>query len=146
MHNLGRRAALTGLLTTACAPGAASAVTVPTETPPQATQVPPYVTQVQMVPQEPRLGVDENVVVRVQFRTREGRSVAGAQLNAVVNYPGGPLTFTAEQTTFQDGRMDLAVPVQPSGRQVARGSQVRVEVVMKYQGQDYRSNSGFTIR
>ena len=99
-----------------------------------------------MVPQEPRLGTDENVVVRVQFRTREGRAVSGALLQATVNYPGGAQTFTSEQTTFPDGRLDLAVPVAPPGRQVPRGSQVRVEVVMKYQGQDYRSNSGFTVR
>ena len=99
-----------------------------------------------MIPPEPRLGTDENVVIRVIFRTRENRPVSGAQLQAVVNYPGGPQTFTSEQTTFPDGRLDYAIPVQPQGRQVPRGSQVRVEVVMKYQGSEYRSNSGFTVR
>ena len=99
-----------------------------------------------MVPQEPRLGTDENVVIRVQFRSREGRNTPGAQLQAVVNYPGGAQTFTSEQTTVPDGRVDLAVPVQPQGRQVPRGTQVRVEVTMRYQGQEYRSNSGFTVR
>ena len=106
----------------------------------------PYVTQLAMVPQEPRLGVDDNVVIRVSFRTRDGRPVSGAQLQAVVNYPTGAQTFTSEQTTFPDGRLDYAVPVQPQGRQVSRGAQVRVEVVMKYQGQEFRSNSGFTVR
>jgi hypothetical protein len=112
----------------------------------QATAVPAFLAQVQMVPQEPQLGRDDVVVIRVQFRSREGRSVGGAQLQAVVNYPAGPRTFTSEETTFPDGRLDYAVPVQPTGTQVPRGSQVRVEVVMKYQGQDYRSNSGFTVR
>jgi hypothetical protein len=143
---LGRRAALTGLLTVSCAPGSAGAVAAPTEAPPQPTQAPAYITQVQMVPQEPRLGTDENVVIRVQFRSREGRNTPGAQLQAQVNYPGGPMTFTSETTTFPDGRLDLAIPVQPQGRQVPRGTQVRVEVTMKYQGQDYKSNSGFTVR
>ncbi|HEU5316912.1 MAG TPA: hypothetical protein VFX49_12460 [Chloroflexota bacterium] len=143
---LPRRLVLGGLLTAGCAPGSASSAAAPTESPPEATQVPAYVTQVQLVPQEPRLGTDENVVIRVQFRSREGRSIPGAQLQAVVNYPGGAQTFTSEQTTFPDGRVDLAVPVQPQGRQVPRGAQVRVEVVMRYQGQEYRSNSGFTVR
>ncbi|MGI8424915.1 MAG: hypothetical protein ACR2NO_12530 [Chloroflexota bacterium] len=135
-----------GLLATACAPGSATAVTAPTETPPQATVAPAFIAQVQMVPPEPRLGTDESVVIRANFRSREGRPVSGAQLQAVVNYPSGPQTFTSEQTTFPDGRLDFAVPVQPPGRQVARGSQVRVEVAMKYQGQEYRTNSGFTVR
>jgi len=99
-----------------------------------------------MVPTEPRLGTDENVVIRANFRTRENRPVGGAQLEAVVNYPTGAQTFTSEQTTFPDGRIDYAVPVQPQGRQVPRGAQVRVEVAMKYQGQSYRTNSGFTVR
>ena len=137
---------LGALLTAGCAPGSASATAQPTEAPPEATQVPAFITQVQMVPQEPRLGTDENVVIRAQFRSRDGRNISGAQLQAVVNYPSGAQTFTSEQTTFQDGRVDLAVPVQPQGRQVPRGSQVRVEVVMRYQGQEYRSNSGFTVR
>lgn len=137
---------LAGLLTAGCAPGNASGEAAPTEAPPQATQAPTFLAQVQMIPQEPRLGTDENVVIRVSFRNREGRPIGGAQMQAVVNYPSGPQTFTAPDTTFPDGRIDLAVPVQPQGRQVPRGSQVRVEVVMKYQGQDYRSNSGFTVR
>jgi hypothetical protein len=146
VRSLDRRVLLGAVLTASCAPGSASAVAAPTEAPPEATAVPLYITQVQMVPQEPRLGTDESVVVRVQFRSREGRSIPGAQLQAIVNYPGGAQTFTSEQTTFPDGRVDLAVPVQPQGRQVPRGTQVRVEVVMRYQGQDYRSNSGFTVR
>jgi hypothetical protein len=130
----------------ACAPGQAASAPEPTEVPAQPTQAPAYVTQVQLTPPEPRLGQDENVVIRANFRTRDGRPVSGAQLQAVVNYPGGAQTFTSEQTTFQDGRLDFAVPVQPTGRQVPRGTQVRMEIVMRYQGQEYRSNSGFTVR
>ena len=138
--------ALVGSATGACAPGETAAPVQPTEPPAQPTQAPAFAAQVQVVPQEPRLGTDENVVLRINFRSREGRPVSGAQPQAVVNYPGGPVTITGEQTTFQDGRVDLAVPVQPQGRQVPRGAQVRVELVMKYQGQDYRAITGFTVR
>ena len=99
-----------------------------------------------MIPPEPRLGTDENVVIRVSFRTRENRPVSGAQLQATANYPGGPQTFSSEQTTFPDGRLDYAIPVNPPRSNVARGTQVRVEVLMKYQGNEFRSNSGFTVR
>jgi hypothetical protein len=95
-----------------------------------------------MQPQEARLGQDENVVIQAAFRSREGRGVAGAQLSAVVSYPTGPQTFTSEMTTFPDGRVDLAVPVAPA----SRGSSVRVEVLMRYQGQEYRQVTGFTVR
>lgn len=144
-----RGVGIVGLLVGAasCAPGGGSAAPAAAPEPTAApTQVPPYIVQVQMVPTEPRLGTDENVVIRANFRTRENRPVGGAQLEAVVNYPTGAQTFTSEQTTFPDGRIDYAVPVQPQGRQVPRGAQVRVEVTMKYQGQSYRTNSGFTVR
>ena len=144
--SLGRRTALTGLLTAACAPGAASSAPAPTEAPAAPTTAPTHVTQVQMVPAEPRLGTDTDVVIRANFRTRDGRPVGGAQLQALVNYPGGPRTFTSEQTTFPDGRIDHAIPVAPERSNVQRGTQVRVEVVMKYQGNEFRSNSGFTVR
>ena len=111
-----------------------------------ATVAPTHQTQVQMIPPEPRLGTDEMVVIRANFRTRDNRPVGGAQLQATANYPGGPQTFTADQTTFPDGRVDYAIPVNPPRGNVARGTQVRVEVVMKYQGQEFRSNSGFTVR
>ena len=129
-----------------CAPGQAASAPEPTEVPAQPTQAPAYATQGQLLPTEPRLGQDENVVVRATFRSREGRPISGAQLAAAVNYPGGAQTFTSEQTTFPDGRAELLVPVQPQGRQVPRGTQVRVEVIMRYQGQEYRTNSGFTVR
>src|SRR5688500_4102268 len=145
--SLGRRTALTGLLTAACAPGAAGgAAPAPTEAPAAPTTAPTHITQVQMVPPEPRLGTDENVVIRAQFRTRDNRPVSGAQLQALVNYPGGPRTFTSEQTTFPDGRLDYAIPVAPERSNVQRGTQVRVEVAMKYQGNEFRTNSGFTVR
>lgn len=135
-----------GLVTVACAPGESAASPPPTEPPAQPTQAAAFTAQVQAIPQEPRLGTDENVVLRITFRSRDNRPVAGAQPQAVVHYPGGPITITGEITTFQDGRVDLAIPVQPQGRQVPRGTQVRVELAMKYQGQDYRSNTGFTVR
>lgn len=137
-------ACIAGLPVMACGGNAAPAAAP--EPTPAPTVAPLFVTQVQLIPQEPRLGTDENVVIRAVFRSREGRPAAGAQLQAVVNYPGGAQTFTSDQTTFPDGRMDFAIPVQPAGRQVPRGTQVRVEVVMKYQGQEYRTNSGFTVR
>ena len=144
--SLGRRTALTGLLTAACAPGAASSAPAPTEAPPAPTTAPTHIAQVQMVPPEPRLGTDTDVVIRAQFRTRDNRPVSGAQLQALVNYPGGPRTFTSEQTTFPDGRLDYAIPVAPERSGVQRGTQVRVEVAMKYQGNEFRTNSGFTVR
>lgn len=98
--------------------------------------------QAQVRPQEARFGQDENVVVQARFMSREGRPVAGGQLSALVNYPAGPKTLTAEITTFQDGRVDLNIPVAPA----ARGSNVRVELTMRYQGQEYRSATGFTVR
>jgi hypothetical protein len=129
-----------------CAPGGA-APAEPTAASAPPTQVPQFQVQAQLVPQEPRLGQDEQVVIRAQFRTREGRPVSGAQLLATVNYPGGPRTFASEQTTFPDGRLDYAVPLAPpGGSPPARGAQVRVEIAMKYQGQEYRTNSGFTVR
>ena len=143
---LGRRTALAGLVSTACAPGAASSAPAPTEAPPAATVAPTHITQVQMIPPEPRLGTDTDVVIRANFRTRDNRPVGGAQLQAIANYPAGPRTFTSDQTTFPDGRIDYAIPVSPERSNVARGTQVRVEVVMKYQGNEFRSNSGFTVR
>src|SRR5688500_16091817 len=145
--SLGRRTALTGLLTAACAPGAAGgAAPAPTEAPPAPTTAPTHITQVQMVPAEPRLGTDTDVVIRASFRTRDNRPVSGAQLQAVVNYPGGPRTFSSEQTTFPDGRLDYAIPVAPERSNVQRGSERRVEVAMKYQASECRSNSGFPVR
>ena len=137
----GAAATAATMLLAACAPGQAAAPPTPTAgvtpTTPAAYQV-----QVRMQPQEPRLGQDENVVVQASFRNREGRPVQGAQLAATVNYPTGPRTFTSEITTFPDGRVDLAVPVAPA----PRGANVRVEVVMRYQGQEYKQNTGFTVR
>jgi hypothetical protein len=101
-----------------------------------------YQVQVRMQPQDPQLGRDENVVIQATFRSREGRPVSGGQMSAVVNYPSGPKTYTSEITTFPDGRVDLAVPVAPA----PRGVNVRVEVVMRYQGQEYRQAAGFNVR
>lgn len=123
----------------ACSPGQAAAQPTPTVEP-TATRS-PFQLQVTLRPQEARLGQDEDVVIQASFR-RDGRPVSGAQLSAIVNYPSGPKTFTSEITTFQDGRLDLSVPVAPA----PRGSSVRIEVVMKYQGQEYRQASGFTVR
>jgi hypothetical protein len=101
-----------------------------------------YQVQVRMQPQDPRLGQDENVVIQATFRNRQGRGVPGAQISAVVNYPSGPKTYSSEITTFPDGRVDLAVPVAPA----TRGTNVRVEVVMRYQGRDYKQAAGFNVR
>lgn len=106
------------------------------------TPTPPaYIVRVQMRPPEARLGQDQEVVIQATFATRAGRGTPGAQLSAIVNYPTGPKTFTQEITTFPDGRVDLAVPVAP-----ATTGTVRVEVVAKYQGQEYRTNSSFNVR
>ena len=145
---LARRGALiafgaaAALVASACTGG--QAASAPAETPagPTATTVAPFIVRAQLRPQEPRLGQDENVVIQGSFVTNQGRPVAGAQLAAQVNYPSGPKTFTSEVTTFQDGRADLAVPVAPA----TRGATVRVEVIMRYQGQEYRANTGFTVR
>jgi hypothetical protein len=93
-----------------------------------------------MRPQEARHGHDEFVVIQARF-TRQRRGVPGAQLSAVVHYPSGDQTFTAEVTTFPDGRTDLAVPVAPA----PRGSNVPVDVIMRYQGQEYRARTGFRV-
>jgi hypothetical protein len=129
------------LLNAACAPGqSAQAEQAPPTVEP--TVAPAYQIQVQVQ------GIEgSQQVLRAVFRSRDNRPVAGGQMSAVVNYPGGAQTFTAEQTTFQDGRVDLAVPESPPGRPaLARGTNVRVEVIMKYQGQEYRANSGFNTR
>ena len=123
----------------ACGGGQAAAKVEPTEAP---TQPPPYQIRVTMRPQDPRLGTDENVVIHVQMLTNQGRPVSGAVMSAVVNYPAGPQTFKSDISTFPDGVLDLAVPVAPA----TRGSNVRVEVTMSYQGQDYKATSGFTVR
>lgn len=103
----------------------------------------PYQIRVQVRPQDATLGRDENVVVQASFLTREGRPVTGAQLSAVANYPTGPKTFTSEITTFPDGRAgDLLIPVAPA----TRGSNVRLDVVMRYQGQEYHQAAGFNVR
>jgi hypothetical protein len=106
----------------------------------------PFQIQVQMIPQEARLGTDENVIVRATFRrltSGQMRPVSGAQIAAVANYPSGPQTFSSEVTTFPDGRApDLAIPVAPA----QRGGNVRVEVIMKYQGQEFKQAAGFTVR
>ena len=105
----------------------------------------PYQVRVQMIPQEPRLGQDEQVVIRATFLSTAGgqaRGVPGAQLTATVNYPSGPQHFASEITTFPDGVTTLAIPLGSA----TRGSNVRVEVVMKYQGQEYRQAAGFTVR
>ncbi len=122
-------------------PGQAAAKVEPT-TPPVTPSPPPYQIRVQMRPQEAQLGRDENVVIHVQMVTNQGRPVSGALMSAVVSYPTGPKTFKSEISTFPDGVLDLAVPVAPA----TRGSNVRVEVTMSYQGQDYKSTSGFTVR
>ena len=103
----------------------------------------PYQIRVRVQPQDPTLGRDENVVVQASFLSREGRPVAGAQLSAVANYPTGPKTFTSEITTFPDGRAgDLLIPVAPA----TRGSNVRLDVIMRYQGQEYHQAAGFNVR
>jgi hypothetical protein len=127
--------------------GSGQAAAQPTPTTGVTPTVPsPFVVRINMRPQEARLGTDEQVVAQIGFYTSQGRPVAGAQASAVVNYPGGPRTITSEITTFPDGRVDLAIPVAPAGSGVTRGINVRVEVVMRYQGQEYRQASGFTVR
>jgi hypothetical protein len=121
--------------------GQAAAKVEPTS-PPTTPSPPPYQIRVQMRPQEAQLARDENVVVHVQMVTNQNRPVSGALMSAVVNYPSGPRTFKSEISTFPDGVLDLAVPVAPA----TRGSNVRVEVTMTYQGQDYKATSGFTVR
>jgi hypothetical protein len=124
-----------------CGLQAAAQKEVPTETA-APTAVSPYQIRVTMRPQDVQLGRDENVVIHVQMVTNQGRPVSGAVMSANVNYPSGPKTFKSDISTFPDGALDLAVPVAPA----TRGSNVRVEVVMTYQGQDYRATSGFTVR
>jgi hypothetical protein len=121
--------------------GQAAAKAEPTS-PPTTPSPPPYQIRVTMRPQEAQLGRDENVVVHVQMVTSQGRPVSGALMSAAVSYPSGPKTFKSEISTFPDGVLDLAVPVAPA----TRGSNVRVEVTMTYQGQDYKATSGFTVR
>lgn len=130
-----------GAALVACSGQAAAQKEAPTE-PPAATVVAPYQVRVTMRPQDVQLGRDENVVIHVQMLTNQGRPVSGALLAATVNYPSGPKQFKSEISTFPDGVLDLAVPVAPA----TRGSNVRVEVVMTYQGQDFHSTSGFTVR
>ncbi|HEX2033796.1 MAG TPA: hypothetical protein VHS99_06410 [Chloroflexota bacterium] len=126
--------------------GAGQAAAPPPTPTAQATPPSEFQVRVQMIPQEARLGQDENVVVRATFlRTAGGqtRGVSGAQIVAVANYPSGPQTFTSDVTTFSDGRApDLNIPVAPA----QRGSNVRVEVTMKFQGREYKQVSGFTVR
>ncbi|MBI3973628.1 MAG: hypothetical protein HY332_20325 [Chloroflexi bacterium] len=105
------------------------------------TAASPFQVRVRMAPQEARLGTDEQVVIQASFVNNQGRPVPGARLSAIVHYPSGPKTFKSEVTTFQDGRADLAVPVAPA----TRGVNVRVEVIMSYQGQEYRANAGFRV-
>jgi hypothetical protein len=129
----------------ACAGGPqAAAVSTPTTAPspsPQAFQV-----RVQMIPQEARLGTDEQVIVRATFLRLTGgqlRPVSGAQISAVANYPSGPQRFSSEVTTFPDGRApDVAIPVAPA----QRPGNVRVEVILQYQGHEFMQPSGFTVR
>jgi hypothetical protein len=136
-------AAVSALGIVACSASAAAAPPTPTvEIKPTPS---PYQVQVQMKPQDAQLGKDDNVVIQARFTNVTGgqsKPVAGAQLTAIVNYPSGPKTYASDVTTFSDGVTTLAVPVAPA----TRGSNVRVEVVMKYQGQEYHSISGFTVR
>lgn len=144
-----RRRTIGGFLTVAAgallagcnSTGQAAAKAEPTA-PPVTPSPPPYQIRVTMRPQEAQLGRDENVVVHVQMVTNQGRPVSGALMSAVVSYPSGPKTFKSEISTFPDGVLDLAVPVAPA----TRGSNVRVEVTMTYQGQDFKATSGFTVR
>jgi hypothetical protein len=144
-HNVATFAVLLPIISlTGCTSGqSAQAEQAPPTAAP--TEAPAYQIQVQV--QAIEVGGERQQVLRAVFRSRDGRPVSGGQMQAVVNYPTGPQTFTSEQTTFQDGRADLAVPESPPGRPaLARGTQVRVEVLMKYQGQEYRANSGFSTR
>ncbi len=117
----------------------------PTETPEPRPTASPYQVQVQIRPQDARLGQDEFVVIQARV-LYQGRPVSGAALSAVAHYPSATQEFTAQMTTFQDGRVDLQVPVSPPGSGVTRGSNVRLEVVMRYQGQEVRQNAGFNVR
>ena len=105
----------------------------------------PFLLTVRMNKPEARIGQDENIVVLATFRRSgtPGPGVAGAQIVAIANYPGGPQTFTSPTTTFSDGRADVNIPVAP-----ARGaSTVRVEVVARYQGQEFAAPAaGFAVR
>jgi hypothetical protein len=105
----------------------------------------PFLLMVRMSKPEARIGQDENIVVLATFRRNgtPGPGVAGAQIVAVANYPGGPQTFMSPTTTFSDGRADVNIPVAP-----ARGATtVRVEVVARYQGQEYPAPAaGFAVR
>ncbi len=123
----------------ACVPGAAAAL--PTPGPEPSPTQSPFDVQVQLKPAEARLDRDEQVVIQARF-TRQRRGVSGAQLAAVVHYPSGDKTFTSEVTTFPDGRVDLAVPVAPA----ARGTSVKVDVLMTYQGQTFKRSAGFAVR
>ncbi len=139
-------ALLSPLALAGCEGGPTSAAPAPTEAPAASPSPQPFQIQVQMIPQEARLGTDENVIVRATFRRNQGgqmRPVPGAQIEAVANYPGGPQKFSSEVTTFPDGRApDLAIPVAPA----QRAGNVRVEVLMRYQGQEFKQAAGFTVR
>ena len=138
-------AATGGAALVACE-GGATAAPAPTETVSGSPTPQPFQVRVQMIPQEARLGTDENVVVRATFLRFTGgqlRPVSGAQISAIATYPSGPQTFTSEITTFPDGRApDLSIPVAPA----VRAGNVRVEVVMRYQGQEYKQAAGFAVR
>ncbi len=101
----------------------------------------PYDVQIQLKPTEPRLEQDEHVVIQARFM-RQRRGVSGARLSAVVPYPTGDKTFTSETTTFPDGRVDLAIPIAPA----KHGTNVRVDVLMKCQGETFKRTAGFTVR
>jgi hypothetical protein len=138
--------AVSGPAVLAACEGAQSASPGPTPSAAGSPSPQPYQIRVQMIPQEARLGTDESVIVRATFLRFTGgqlRPVAGAQISAVASYPSGPQTFSSEVTTFPDGRApDLAIPVAPA----QRAGNVRVEVVMRYQGQEFKQASGFTVR
>ena len=137
---------LPGVVALAACGGGPAAAESPAPTAAPADTPVPFQIRVQMIPQEARLGQDENVIVRATFLRATGgqlRPVSGAQITAVANYPSGSQTFTSEVTTFPDGRApDLAIPVAPA----ARGANVRVDVVMHYQGQEFKQAAGFTVR
>jgi hypothetical protein len=105
-----------------------------------------YQVRVQVLPQEARLGIDESVIVRATFLGFSGgqlRPVPGALISAVVSYPSGPQAFTSEVPTFPDGRApDLVIPIAPA----QRPGDVPVEVVLRYQGQEFRQAARFTVR
>jgi hypothetical protein len=138
--------AVSGPAVLAACEGAQSASPGPTPSAAGSPSPQPFQIRVQMIPQEARLGQDENVIVRATFLRSTGgqmRPVSGAQISAVASYPSGPQTFSSEVTTFPDGRApDLAIPVAPA----QRAGNVRVEVTMRYQGQEFKQASGFTVR